>query len=53
MEWFSFLLETAQVPRLLVGDSQVVIGELEALAPVMALDLWKRHCESRHVIFLH
>ena len=45
------MLETAQVQRLLIGDSQVVIGELEALAPVMALDLWKCHCGSRRVIF--
>ena len=38
------MLETSQVQRLLVGDSQVVIG-------VMALDLWKCYCESHHVIF--
>ena len=51
VEWFSIVLETEQVQRLLIGDSQVVIGELEALAPVMALDLWKCQCESRHVSF--
>ena len=48
---FSTMLDTKQVQRLIHDDAQVVIGELEALAPVMALDLWKSYSRSYHVIF--
>ena len=52
LERLSIVLESTQVQQLIHGDSQVVIiGELEALAPVMALDLWKRHCRSCHFFF--
>ena len=51
VEWFSIMLDASMVGRLLLGDSQVVIGELEALAPLIALDLWLQHCKSRHVVF--
>ena len=52
LEWFSIMLDPTQVQKLMFGDSQVVIGELEAIAPIIALDLWKVYCKSCHVIFL-
>ena len=51
VSWFTIMLSESQVQKFIRGDAQVVIGELEALAPVMALDLWSHLCRSRHIIF--
>ena len=51
VSWFPFMLSESQVQKFIRGDAQVVIGELEALAPVMAPGLWSHLCRSRHIIF--
>ena len=38
ISWFTIMLSESQVQKFIRGDAQVVIGELEALAPVMAVD---------------
>ena len=38
ISWFAIMLRESQVQKFIRGDAQVVIGELKALAPVMAVD---------------
>ena len=51
LAWFSLMLDVHQVQNFMEVDTEVVIGELEALAPILALDLWADMCRSKHVIF--
>ena len=51
LAWFSLMLDEQQVQQFIQGDAQVVIGELETLAPTIAMDLWAELCKSRHIVF--
>ncbi len=51
VSWITIMLDGSQMQKFMRGDAQVVIGELEALAPIMALDLWVSLCSSCQIIF--
>ena len=51
IHWFGLELTTGDTAPLLRDGNVVIIGELEAIVPLIALRLWGHLCRCQHVVF--